>query len=172
MGLYVIHVYIINRVSYFFHELLKPFIYYDYSHHYFEITTNNINYFSDIYSVLVYLIPFNPFFIIGWFPIILLNAVLVIISYRIPCEEGSIAMLKHSFSAILLLYISATIIFALMSGANNYNSTLPNSNYFLFEIFLECYTPYAPQLICGFMFGNVISVLIFLFIRFSLNKLS
>lgn len=167
---YLFIVYVINRVSYFTHEIVKPLIFYDFKHHYFEITTSNINHYSDIESIIVYLIPLNPYFIIGWFPIIILNVILAVLLYRMSIRDDSFILIKNCFSSILILYLIATISFAIMSGANNYNGDT-FCDHCMLEIFLEGYAPYAPQLICGFIIGNVISLFAFLFIRLMLNKI-
>ncbi len=166
------YLYILNRVSYFAHELLKSYIYYDFSHYYFDIETHHIHHMSDFTLILIYLVPFIPYFIFGWSPIIVLNAALITINYMYIHNDNTKAFIKHHFSAILLLYLIASLIFILMSGLKGYDVSEMNCDNCMFEIFLEGYTPYAPQLICGFVFGNVLSIVFFLVIKLAMSKTS
>jgi hypothetical protein len=160
----LVAVYVINRISYFAHEIFKSFIFYNFKTYYLEISTNHIENYSDIEDIILYLVPLNPYFIIGWSPIIVLNIIIVVLQCRMLGKEDNFAIVKNYFYTVLVLYILTMILFAVMSGVNNYGEYVICDSCVL-EILLNYYAPYAPELICGFVFGNIISCLVFIFIR-------
>ena len=67
--------------------------------------------------------------------------------------------IKGAMSIILLLYIFASFVFVILPALNNYQEYIPCDHY-LYEIFLENYTPYSLSLLCGFLFGNTLFTII------------
>lgn len=161
-------IYLLNRCTYLFYKFVKSYLYYDYDYHYFKLEISHLNYHSDLNSIITYLLPFNPYFIFGWLPIICLNIILVTFIFYSSRKKivNNFDSIKECMFIILLLYIFAIAIFAILSMLNEYQKYVPNCDSCIFGMFLENYSPYSPALLCGFLFGNTFFAIIWsLYIR-------
>ena len=162
---FIIAFYLVNRITYLSLEVFKHIIYYDYDDHLFlEINANSIEHVVHLNNLLLHMVPFNPYYLFGWFPIITLNFLTLLIYYkkRTTLDHVFHRIVQYFFS-IIGVFMLSVMMFMILSFFNDYQNHVICDRC-ISQLLLETYAPYVPQMICGFLMGNIIFSVIWIFI--------
>ena len=165
IGVFLFGLYLANRITYLSFEIFKDLLYYEYEN--FELRDRSLEgvfYLKNFQNFLVSSVPLNPYFVLGWSPIIFLNAVLLIFYFKKRQGRGE-AYNKISlyYYSIILIFLFSLLLFVLFSYFNNFQYQAVGADRF-YKLYLESYAPYAPRMICGFIIGQCIFGLLWVFV--------
>ncbi len=172
-GLYILALYLVDRMTYFSVPVFKDFLYYPYNNDLVEINLTNIHYVESIGDIIRIMVPFNPYYLIIWLPIIILN-ITVMLVYYISCKHtlNTSQRIAQYFSSVFIGFLLSICIYICLSFINNYENDVLNCNPCFLDIFLIIYAPYSPSMICGYLIGQSIFGLLWVLIveRFILKR--
>ncbi len=141
-----------KSITYLAYELGKLLIYYDYE--YFEIKDRYVGLMVDLDNFVLCLVPLNPFFIVGWSPLIILNLIVLLVYWRMRSRSDGFYEKVSSYAyAIMLGFLCSILFFLLLSVLNGFEDHFVDSKS-PHKLFLDSFAPYSPRMTCGYLLGH------------------
>lgn len=158
--MYLSAMYIMNRIAYISMITIGSLTYY-------PISIGVIDFFNETqyrFSInLAYFLPLNPYFLLSIIPNIFMNSLSWVLYQKYFSNNSLFIRIRSYLSLILITYLIAILLFALLSYYNGYIDHVSCDGCWL-EIFLIGMVPYHPMMIGGYLFGGSIFAVVWIFI--------